>query len=314
MRPSAKKLVVPVLGILAIGLVIALAVYGLTLLRRGNVVSTAKSEARDAPDAYHGLATWVDLWDAKAWRDPTAAVKDMADHGARTIFIQTGNSRSPGGISNAAALREFITAAHARDMLVVAWYLPSLKSGSADYNRVVQALEFKTSDGQKFDSFALDIESTAVKSIELRNRGLVELTRRIRDKVGPDYPLGAITPSPVGLKKETGFWDVFPWAEVAKSYDVILPMAYYTFDADTSAQARTYALDSMRILRAQPGCETVPVHLIGGIAGKSTGAEMKAFARAAGESGCIGVSMYDWAGMNDKRWRGLRAGWPARAR
>jgi len=194
-------------------------------------------------------------------------------------------------------------------MFVVAWYLPTLKTKSKDYERIVQAIEFTTPDGQKVDSFALDIESTAVKSFSKRNRNLAELSRRLREHVGPDYTLGGIIPSPVGLTKRTGFWDVFPYSEVAASYDVLLPMAYYTFDASNAAEARAYALSSMRILRAQPGCSEVPVHLIGGIADKSSSSEIRAFAQAAKETGCIGVSIYDWAGMSAGRWRALEAGW-----
>jgi len=311
MRPSPKKFVVPIVGLLVLALVAGALALAISLVRHGTTTSTAQTEATNAPDAYHGRASWIDVWDSRAWNDPAAAVKDMSDHGVRTIFIQTGNARSAQGIANPSALREFITEAHAHHMFVVAWYLPNLKSGSDDYDRVIRAIEFETSDGQRFDSFALDIESTAVKSISTRNVGLVALSKRLRDKVGTDYPLGAIIPSPVGIEKETGFWDVFPYAEVAESYDVLLPMAYYTFDANTPTKARTYALESMRILRAQPGCAKVPVHLIGGIASRSTGAEIREFAKAAAETGCIGVSIYDWAGMNDKRWRGLRTGWPA---
>jgi len=316
MRPSPKKLALPVLGLLALGLIVVVFSLALGLLRRGGdtAATISRPEAHRALDPYEGLGSWVDVWDKRAWKDPAAAVKDMSGRGVRTIFIQAGNSRAPKGIANRKALARFITEAHARDMFVVAWYLPDLKSGSSDYRRVMQAIEFTTDDGQKFDSFALDIESTAVKSLSARNRGLADLTKRIRAEVGPDYPLGAIIPSPVGIEKQTGFWDVFPYAAVAEAYDVILPMAYYTFDADKPSEARTYALESMRILRAQPGCEEVPVHLIGGIAGKSTGAEMREFARAAAETDCVGVSIYDWAGMSDKRWQGLTTGWPARAK
>ena len=178
----------------------------------------------------------------------------------------------------------------------------------------MQAVEFRTDDGQMFDSFALDIESTAVKPLSKRNLALAELSARIREAVGPDYVLGGIIPSPVGLTKQTGFWDVFPYGDVAETYDVLLPMAYYTFHGHTAAQARDDALASMRILREQPGCSEVPVHLIGGIAGKSSAAEVKAFAQAARETGCIGASLYDWAGMSAARWRALSAGWKSGAK
>jgi hypothetical protein len=269
----------------------------------------ARPQSGQPLEPYLEIGSWVDRWDAAAWRDPSAAVQNMADNGVRTIFIQTGSARSDAGITNPAALSEFITEAHARDMFVVAWYLPTLKAGSADYDRIVQAIEFTTPDGQRVDSFAVDIESTAVKSLSKRNRNLAVLSRRLRARVGPEYPLGGIIPSPVGLTKKTGFWNVFPYAEVADSYDVLLPMAYYTFDSDNAKEARSYALRSMRILRSQPGCAEIPVHLIGGIANKSSGAEIRAFAAAARETGSIGVSIYDWVGMSEGRWRALQAGW-----
>jgi hypothetical protein len=266
-------------------------------------------------DAYRGLGTWVDLWDAKAWRDPAAAVRDMASHGVHTIFVQTGTARSAKGIANPAALAEFITEAHARGMYVVAWYLPTLKADAPDFDRVVQAIEFTTAEGQKVDSFALDIESTAVKRLSVRNASLAELSARIRDHVGPDYPLGGIIPSPVGLRKQTGFWNVFPYQNVAETYDVLLPMAYYTYHGHTAAQARADAQANVRLLREQPGCSDKPVHLIGGISGKpSTTAEARAFSRAARDVGCIGASLYDWAGMTPGQWRAMSAVWGSGAR
>ena len=313
MRPFRRRLIVAIVCALAVVVLVGALASGLSKAGR-NTSSTAQAEAADRLEPYRGLGTWVDLWDAKAWSDPTAAVKDMASHGVRTIYIQTGNARSAGGISNPSAMDEFITEAHARDMYVVAWYLPTLKSSSVDFERVMQAVEFRTDDGQRFDSFALDIESTAVKPLAKRNRALADLSDRIREAVGPDYVLGGIIPSPVGLMKQTGFWNVFPYADVAETYDVLLPMAYYTFHGHTAEQARDDAIESMRILREQPGCSEIPVHLIGGIAGKSSSAEVRAFAKAARETGSIGVSLYDWAGMSTARWRAISAGWNAGAK
>ena len=72
-------------------------------------------------NAYEGLGSWVDLYDAPAWRDPKAAVADMAKHGVKTLYVQTANDSSSGGIVHPKALRTFITEAHARHMYVVAW-------------------------------------------------------------------------------------------------------------------------------------------------------------------------------------------------
>lgn len=309
MRRLVPRYVLPITRAIAVAALLALLVFGAVLLRDAPTAPTAPPVTHERLEAYEGLGSWIDLWDARAWRDPAATVADMSRHGVRTIYIQTGNARSAGGIANPSAMRRFITEAHARDMLVVAWYLPSLKPGSVDLTRVVQAVEFRTEDGQKFDSFALDIESTAVKPLAARNRSLATLSEKIRARVGDSYPLGAIIPSPVGLRKQSGFWNVFPYESVAETYDVLLPMAYYTYHGQTAEQAGADAAASMSILRSQPGCSDVPVHLIGGIAGKSSAAEVLEFTLAARASGCIGASIYDWAGMSGAKWNALEAGW-----
>ena len=65
----------------------------------------------------------------------------------------------------------------------------------------------------------------------------------------------------------------------------------------------------MSILRTQPGCSEVPVHMIGGLAGKSTAPEMAKFSIATSETGCVGASAYDWVGMNSAKWAALGAPW-----
>lgn len=256
-------------------------------------------------DAYHGLGSWVDLYDTRAWADPAGAVADMAAHGVRTIYIETSNYHSPAAVMNADKVAAFITNAHARGMKVVAWYLPDLKANSVDFDRVSKAIAFSTPDGQKFDSFALDIEATVVGSESQRNRNLTALSTRIRGLVGASYPLGGIIPSPVGLSKKAGYWDNFPYSVVANSYDVIVPMAYYTYHGKGAAAAYADATANVRILRAQPGCATVPVHLIGGIAENSSPAEVGQFVRAAREGGCAGASLYGWAGTSAADWQQL---------
>ena len=256
-------------------------------------------------DAYRGLGTWVDLYDTRAWADPAAAVRDMAGHGVRTLFVETANSSSKSGLVHPAELATLITEAHAHHMYVVAWYLPSLHAGSVDLDRIMQAIDLKTTGGQSFDSFALDIESTAVKPVALRNQRLTALSQQVRDRVGPGYALGAIIPSPVGLSSKKGYWSGFPYAMLAATYDVFLPMHYYTFSAHTPAVTYNSTLANMRVLRAQPGCATAPVHLIGGISGASSAAEVRQLARGILEAGCVGASLYGWTGTSAAAWREL---------
>ena len=268
---------------------------------------TAATAAVASIDAYRGLGSWVDIYDAKAWKDPAAAVADMAGHGVRTLFLETSNSRSSFTIKNTAGASTFIREAHARGMKVVAWYLPDMKNGSTDYDRIAAAIGFRTSDGQKFDSFALDIESSAIKSESARNSALASLSARIRSLVGATYPLGAIIPSPAGLAKKLGYWDNFPYAAIARAYDVFVPMSYYTYHTKTASGAYDDTDANVRIIRAQKGCSKIPIHLIGGIDVDSSTAETQAFVRAAVAMRCVGASFYQWSGTSAADWAALSA-------
>ena len=231
----------------------------------------------------------------------------MASHGVRTLYVETANSRSAFALKDSSALTTFIREAHAHGMKVVAWYLPDMNNGSTDYNRIAQAIGFRTSDGQEFDSFALDIESSVVKSESARNAALQALSSKIRALVGPSYALGAIIPSPTGLAKKAGYWDSFPYASIAQVYDVFVPMSYYTFHGQTASAAYADTLSNVRILRAQPGCASKPIHLIGGLAENSSTSELQSFVRAARETGCVGASFYEWAGTTSTHWKALSA-------
>jgi hypothetical protein len=271
-----------------------------------STTSVGSSAATRTIAAYRGLGSWVDIYDAKAWKDPAAAVADMAANGVRTIYIETANSHSTSAFNHPVQIEQFIQEAHAHGMSIVAWYLPYLKSEALDLGRVTQAIQFRTADGQSFDSFALDIESSAVKPLSARIAALESLSAKIRAVAGPAYPLGGIIPSPVGLARKTGYWNDFPYAMVARYYDVILPMGYYTYHGKGAHAAHADAVGNIRIIRDQPGCASIPIHLIGGLAEGSNGAEVAAFAKAAGETGCIGASLYGWAGTSAAEWQALR--------
>jgi hypothetical protein len=278
------------------------------LSRPTGAASVAHIPSRDTSKllaSYRGLGSWVDIFDAKAWADPAGTVTNMASHGVRTLYLETGNSHQKVAIHDPVATSEFITAAHAHGMRVVAWYLPYLTSVSMDLTRVVTAIDYRTADGQGFDSFALDIESAAVKPVTKRIARLQTLSDGIRAAAGASYPLGAIIPSPVGLAKKTGYWDTFPYTALAGTYDVFLPMGYYTYHGRGAAAVYADAVGNVDLIRAQPGCASVPIHLIGGIAGKTKPAEVAAFVQGVRARGCIGASLYGWAGTTVEDWKAL---------
>ncbi len=73
---------------------------------------------------FAGLGTWVDIYSAE-WADPEAAVAAMAQHGVRTLYLETGNYSHAAPVFRPNDAGRFIDAAHAAGLRVVAWYLPS---------------------------------------------------------------------------------------------------------------------------------------------------------------------------------------------
>jgi hypothetical protein len=261
--------------------------------------------ARAAVDDYRGLGTWVDLYDPAQFADPEGTVAGMAARGVRTLYLETGNYKQRSDLFQAARLGRFVEAAHDAGIRVVAWYLPSFKNIARDLRRSLAAIEFRTPGGERFDSFALDIEASVVRSPERRSQRLLELSRQLRTEVGASYPLGAIIPSPRGMELVPTYWPGFPYAELAGIYDVFLPMTYFTYRVEGGRAVEDYIVRSMAILREQTGDPSVPIHIIGGIGDRTSRLEARGFMRGALGCSALGWSVYDYSVTRNPTWRAL---------
>jgi hypothetical protein len=169
--------------------------------------------------------------------------------------------------------------------------------------RIRAALGFQTADGQRFDSFALDIEANEVNPLARRNAALVRLSRMIRAEVGPDYQLGAIVPDQLSTSRGNVLWPSFPYRATARYYDVFLPMAYSTFNrARGAAGVYRYTSANVRFVRRATGR---PVHLIGGLTDHMSHAEQVAVVRASRDAGAIGTSLYKFPLYDSGSWAAL---------
>jgi hypothetical protein len=269
------------------------------LLGPGAAGSTA-----DAPHLtpYGGLGAWIDLYSPSFRADPDRLAAALVGRRVNTLFIETGNFRQRVDIVNPPQLAKIVEAAHARGIAVVAWYLPALTNPARDLLRARAAIGFRTRNGDRFDSFALDIESSAVRNSNERSRRLLDLSARLRAEVGPGYPLGAIIPSPVGMKLLPRYWPGFPYTALARTYDVFLPMAYFSYRARGRAAVNRYVQTSITIIRNASGDATVPIHVIGGLASATTTNDVAAFAHAAAACGVHGLSLYNFDATKPSAW------------
>jgi hypothetical protein len=257
---------------------------------------------------YAGLGTWLDIYATAAWAHPKREVTAMARDGVRTLYLQTGNYGQRVDLVHPRALGHFLHAAHAAGLRVVAWYLPSFLDPAQDARRALAAIRFRSATGERFDSFALDIEASLVKGVPLRSRRLLRLSARLRAAVGRRYPLGAIIPSPVGIRRHPAYWPRFPYRQLARFYDVFLPMAYSTDAGVRGSEAtRAYNAADVAIIRTRTGKPHVPIHLIGGIAGTMGAGETAGFMRAVADCAPLGYSLYEFPITRRATWTALAA-------
>lgn len=262
------------------------------------------AHARDV-SAYEGLGTWVDVWDATVWKAPEAAVDQMSAHGVTTLYLETSNYTRTVDLFQPAGIGRFLDAAHEAGIRVVAWYLPSFANVARDLRRSLAAIRYRSPGGESFDSFALDIEASVVKPAATRTARVLALAGRLRAAAGPSYPLGAIIPAPRGMDLNPTYWPGFPYQQLAQSFDVFLPMGYFTYRFKTAAASRDYTQLNVDLLRERAGNEALPVHAVGGLASAASVAQVRAFAQTALEAGATGASLYDYASTKPAQWRAL---------
>lgn len=283
----------------------ALALTLLSVLLVPPGVEARTGPATDNLEPFRGLGAWVDIFEDRAWETPAKAVADMASHGVRTLYLQTSNYSQDRAIVHQAGVSRFLAAAHRRGIYVVAWYLPGFAKLARDFQRSMAAIRFRSAAGEQFDAFGLDIESSILGPPSERTKRLLRLSERIREKVGGGYPLGAVIPSPVGIKLNKGYWPRFPYEELSETYDVFVPMGYFTYHVEGAEKTHDETARNVEIIREETGNPAIPIHLIGGIADDANGAEVQAFVNAVREHGLLGASIYNWSLTQAHDWEPL---------
>lgn len=276
-----------------------------------------KPEPKPAPKprdvvAYRGLGTWVDAYDySREYHGRTApnAVDDMAAQGVKTLYIQAAKDRNGGetGVLSPDLLGQFLERAHAKKMRVVGWYLPRFVDPNRDWAHVDAMLKFR-SHGHALDSVGIDIESTEMSDLKTRNDRLVALSTKLRQAAGSMAVSAIVIPPVVTDTINKNYWPQFPWARIKGSYDVWIPMAYYTMRGKQPEwrDAYTYTKENARLLRNDLGDPNAVVHMAGGIGTDSTAKDYDGLVRGAKDSKSIGASSYDYAVTARSAWATLR--------
>jgi hypothetical protein len=287
-------------------------------------VGWGASARADSPSltAFERLGAWVDVFDyaprlQNAGAQPRVtpdSISDMAALGVKTVYLQVANpDGAPANqLTDRAELQALLTRAHEHGIAVVPWFLPALTSPKDDVATMRQILKLRAG-GEPVDGIGLDLESSEVPDIPLRNQRTVAFTSRVRKLVGSSMPIAAIVYPAVQLEVlNTTLWPDFPYRAVARSVDLWMPMSYYTYRSTESGlrNAFRYTVDSVERLRRQVGDHDAPVHLIGGLAEDSNPDDYLDMTRAARATDALGWSVYDYATTGSWAWPYLRGSVP----
>ena len=266
----------------------------------------AAPERRAGVEVFQGLGTWIDVYDTALYRTPDAVAGRLAARGVRTAWVETANDRSTVDVVDPVGLGRLVDSLHARGITVVAWYLPGHDRQARDLRRTRAMLSFRTPQGGAFDGVALDIESLREKNVKRRTARVLDLLTRLRAEAGA-MPVAAITYPPRAFERHLSWWPGFPWAEIARRVDAVVPMLYTGGGFNGYDATYGYVARSLRLLRVAVG-DRVAVHAAGGVANRMTAEELRAFNDAVLDDGtATGWSLYDLQTTTP-------AGWAAMAR
>lgn len=222
---------------------------------------------------------------------PREVVDKAKATGLKHLIIRASNPVD--GFYVKPILEELLPLAHAAGIAVVAYDGPALEDIPSDVTRAMEVVNYQTTSGHRVDALASDIERTRAPNLD-RPRA-ADYAAALRAAVGPNYPLIAIVMNPNYHES----W--YPFAELARGFNVMSPMDYWTGVTDDGA---AFVSQSVKLLEKYG----LPVSVIGQaypIEGKGTYPTPDAAQgamQAAKDAGAVGISWWSWEDTTDWHW------------
>ena len=164
-----------------------------------------------------GKGMWLYQLSMSEGGDATKVVSKAKALGLTHLYTRLGSSKK--GFYGQDELNKLLPVAHAAGIKVIGWDFVYLTDPIADAVRSKAEIDYVTPDGHKIDAFSADIESVQ-EGVNLTAEGAALYGAKLRELVGPSYPLIATVPRPSPKKS-------FPFAEVTAAFDAIAPMVYW---------------------------------------------------------------------------------------
>jgi hypothetical protein len=270
---------------------------------------SAQTSGRTLWSTVAGKGMWLTLG-VFATGDADTLARAAQLNGITHLYLES--AISPLGFHGRKSVGDLIDAAHKRHIAVIAWVYPYLYDLAADVDLTRQVAAFRTPSGQRFDGIAADLE----QNVHLWN--VRTYSQLVRTYLGPQYLL-------VGVSYPPQSFAAYPYAELARSYNVIAPMDYWHQTQSANGldyghmrygfgYASRYASDSVLAIRRVSG--HVPVSPIGqtfddfGRLEMGPNApspdEVRGFLAGSKTSGAVGASFFQWMTATDAEWHAIR--------
>ncbi|MBI3590388.1 MAG: hypothetical protein HY094_03285 [Candidatus Melainabacteria bacterium] len=231
-----------------------------------------------------GKGIWINIWNYP--NNPDMFCEQLKSKGINTIYLQVSRSNMP-AIKDPIKLNQIIKSAHEREIKVIGWTYSFLKDPLSDAEKFIKAAFYKTPSGDSLDGMAADLEEVT------NSRSIETFARVIRKAVGIDYPLIAITFSPVLKRADPKH---YAWKTIANNFDIIAPMTYWHGFVKLRSEKGAYDYTTKTITKIKEFTQKddIKIHLIGD-GQKTSSKEITGFLKAAEEHGIdAGVSLYPW--------------------
>jgi hypothetical protein len=164
-----------------------------------------------------GKGMWLYQLSMAEGGDAVKVVNKAKAAGLTHLYLRLGSSK--GGFYDQPELDKLLPVAHAAGLKVVGWDFVYLDDPAADAARAKEEISYATPTGHRIDAFSADIE-TSSEGVTLTAERAAAYGAKIRELVGPSYPLIATVPRPSPKRP-------FPFAEATASFDAIAPMVYW---------------------------------------------------------------------------------------
>lgn len=232
-----------------------------------------------APGLADGAGIWANLWNYPDG-DLDAYCRNLKAHNIRNLFIQTSRSNTP-GVKYPEKLGPLLDACHRNGVRVIAWSFAELFDPESDADKMVEAAEFVSENGEHIDGVAPNLE----KNLEAWR--IEKYSKRVREKLGPNYPMVAVVYSPLNKCFEV---KRISWPLLAKYYDVIAPMIYWNSKYE-KIEPYSYTVSTIQTIRKLTGKADMEISAIGDGMG-SGGLAIADFLRACHDAEATGISLY----------------------